>query len=212
MGSGVLEAVAIAAAEDFVDDHGFGAIGRDVDQLDDPVGIGAGGGGEEVGLDVAGDGDVVVEYGGLELGEVLAAFDEALIFNEPGAPLGAGAVGGLDGAVAVGDRVGGVGNILGDGEGGGNGFAGSLRGAEREALLTREIERGGVEAAFVSGCRGPNGVALPDVDAGAEAGYALEVEARLGLKILLEEGCFEVRAVLVAGALGRRRLRCRKCR
>ncbi len=100
-------------------------FGVDVDELDDPVGVGAGGGGEEVGGDVAGEGEVVVERREGEGGYIGTGGDEGLIFDEPGVPAGAGGVGGLNGAVAVGDWVGGVGDV-----GGGDGFgcAGLSRG------------------------------------------------------------------------------------
>ena len=90
----VVEAGAVAAAKDFrVDDEliarqsvsAVGALlgvlrggeggsgGIFVDELDDPVGVGAGGGGEEVGDDVAGDGDVVIQGGSGPSRDVVAA-------------------------------------------------------------------------------------------------------------------------------------------
>ena len=154
-GFGLGEAGAVAAAEDFVDDHelvaggggvgawvdaeavgaacgvgrgglcgfvGGGVVGEDVDELDDPVAVGAGGGGDQVGLDVAGDGEVVVEGRSGEGGDVFAAVGQAgivraLILDKPGVPVGAGVVSAFDGSAAVGDGVGGVGCVRLEGVG-----------------------------------------------------------------------------------------------
>src|SRR5215472_3261362 len=74
----VFVALAVAAAEDFVNDHQLssghfaqrGVGGVNVDELDDPVGVSSGGRGEEIGYDVAGDGHWVVEDGCLPGGDV----------------------------------------------------------------------------------------------------------------------------------------------
>lgn len=64
------------------------ALRVDVDQLDDEVGIGAGGGGVEGGGDGAGDDDIMIERRALKGEDVGAMLDEALIGDFPGGPLG----------------------------------------------------------------------------------------------------------------------------
>ena len=55
----------------------------DVDQLDDEVAVGAGGGGEELGGDLAGDDDVVIERRAHIGQHVGAMIDEALVGDFP---------------------------------------------------------------------------------------------------------------------------------
>src|ERR1700676_2721955 len=83
-----LEGIAKTAAEDLVGNHQLEAgklpifrklLRIHVDQLDDPIAIGAGGGSEELGSDLAGEGDVFLEFAGLPGEHVVAAIDKALV-------------------------------------------------------------------------------------------------------------------------------------
>ena len=116
----------VSAAKDFFVDHELVAahgwvrvvVGILVDQFDDHVVVRAGGGGKDVRDDFAGDDQILLKHGEQPHGEILAIGDEALIFSEPVVPLRTLAVGGLDGAMAIGDGVSWSANI--------NGFCGSL--------------------------------------------------------------------------------------
>ena len=65
----------------------LGVFGEDVDEFYDEVAVGAGGGGEEICGDLAGNGDVAIEGSGLESQNVGAILDEALIGDFPAAPI-----------------------------------------------------------------------------------------------------------------------------
>ena len=116
-----LEARAEAAAEHVVRHHqlppselpvGGGLVRVDVDQLHDPVAVGARGGNEQVSGDVPGDGHVLRERVRLPCEDVGAVLHEALVLHEPRGP--AGGLRGVrrrDGPVAVRYRVGGVGHV-----------------------------------------------------------------------------------------------------
>jgi len=111
--SRLLESLEVAAAENFLVDHeliathlGVGiVVGVLVDEFDDHVVVGARGRGEYVGHDFAGKNQVLLEDRKFEVSEVFAIGDEALIFGKPVEPLRAVSIRGLDGAMAIGNRV-----------------------------------------------------------------------------------------------------------
>ena len=80
-------------------------VGVLVDQLDDHVVVGAGGGGKDVGDHFAGDDQILLEYRQLPHGHIFAVGDKALVFGEPVEPLRAVAIGGLDRPMTIGNRV-----------------------------------------------------------------------------------------------------------
>jgi len=114
-GFGFFEAGAVAATEDVERDgelvalHRFrgGVFGVDGDDFDDPVAVGAAGGGVEVDLGWAADAQGLGERSGGVGEDVGAAVDEALVGDEPGAPVFL-----RDRTGQVGDGLGGVGGVL----------------------------------------------------------------------------------------------------
>jgi len=170
------------------------AIGILIDELDHHVVVRAGGRGEDVGQDFAGEDEVFFEDREFEDGEVFAIGDEALIFSEPVEPLRALTVSGLDGAMAVGDGVGGVAHV--------GGFCGGLRVVEAKQTGAEQMKASGLRL-----FRREVGVALPGVGAGLEAGCVFEVEtgwvfAGLIFEVVGEESGFNLGAVLVADGPG----------
>jgi len=121
-GMGSFEAFAIAAAEDVAGDHEliaaeFGLagnfVGVDVDEFDDPVGVGAAGGSDEVGDRLAADFDRSLENVGGEDENVGAAGGLTLVVDEPFGPSETGAVGNrLDGSCAEGNGLAGIGDVF----------------------------------------------------------------------------------------------------
>src|SRR6185312_3746440 len=114
------ETVAEAAAEDVADDHQLIAGHRrlcrvgfrvDVNQLGHPVAVAAGGGGVEVGSDAARYAHFLIEHRRGPGQSIHTVVGEALVFGLPGVPAAAGPVGLLNWAMAVGDRMGGVGDV-----------------------------------------------------------------------------------------------------
>ena len=74
-----------------------------VNELDDPVGVAAGRGSEELGGDLTGERDVFLEFFGLPGEHVRAIVHEALVLHQPGEPT-AGMVFGIghvNGAAAI---------------------------------------------------------------------------------------------------------------
>ena len=192
--SGFSKPAEIAAAKDLFVGHELVAahrwvgivVGILVDELDDHVVVGAGGGGEDVGDDLAGDDQVLLEHRQLPDGDVFAIGDEALVFGEPVEPLRALAVGGLDGAMAIRDGVGGIADIAG--------FA-RLRSRVGPAQQCRRPARCRLVGCGFLGRE--VGVALPGVGAGLEAGGVFKVEAgfsRVVLQVVGEELGFDLGA------------------
>ena len=96
-GFGLLEALAEAAAKHLVRHHqliaahgGSGCVllRIDIDQLDDPVAIGPGGGGEDMGHDIARHGDVFRQRFRFPRKHVGPQIDESLILDQPRSPSG----------------------------------------------------------------------------------------------------------------------------
>ena len=116
-----VESLAIASAHDLARDHELvtaehralgDRIGEDVDELRHPVGVAAGGRGEQVRGDVAADGDVLGERFGAPDQDVGPAIDEALVLIEPRPPVRATrVVGDLDRPLAIRNRVRRIGDV-----------------------------------------------------------------------------------------------------
>ena len=92
---GLFKTIAKSAAKNFVGDHQFIAahfvvrlkfLRINVDELHDPIAVGAAGGSKEMRDDVAGDGDVFRKRIGFPRQSVWAMLDETLVFDEPGVP------------------------------------------------------------------------------------------------------------------------------
>src|ERR1017187_3939933 len=123
-GFGALEARAETGAQDFVGDDQLeaghvgvrgwvvgGVLGVNVDQLDGPIGVGAGGGSVKFGDDVTGDMDGVSERVGLPGENVGAMIDEALVLHQPDGPVRAG-ISRRNGTRAVWHGVGGIADVF----------------------------------------------------------------------------------------------------
>ena len=114
----------------------------DIDELDDEIGIGAGGGGVEDGLDRAGDGQVFLEHIAFVDQHIGALRGEALIGDHVVARHAQ-----LNG-VEIGHGTAGIADVFIDGVVVGRSFKGELAaGAEVERLLARLLGRPGVKAA-----------------------------------------------------------------
>jgi len=144
---GVFEALAVAAAEDVGGDHELVAphlwlagyfVGVDVDDFDDPVGVGSAGGGDEIGDGLAADLYRSGEGVGGEDGDVSAPGGFALVVGEPVWPGQAVVVtDGLDGTGAEGYWFRGVGDV------GVEAGVFRLRCGEAEFAFGSEVERRG---------------------------------------------------------------------
>ena len=188
----LLERTAVATAQDVARDHQLvaahgaallTAVRIDVDELHDPVGVGARRGGEERGGDIARDGEIGLERRGLPSEHVGAAVDEALVAREPALPLHIR----RNGARSIGHRVRGVGN---------EGVVASARRrpGERERAVGADVQR-----ATFGVLRRPRIVRAPLVHAGVEDGGLGDGVAARAVQVAREEARLQ-RAEVVAGA------------
>ena len=172
-GLGLLEALAEPDAVDLVGDHELVAgerfirlFGIDIDQLDDPVAVGAAGRGEELRDDRADDVEILRQGLGLVAEHVGAEVDEPLILDQPLGPL-AIRIERRDRPGVVGHGLGRVGDVLIEAR---LVVAGGRRCLERQS------------SSFVQekpAARGPSGrpvvVRLPRVGPGPEADHLGEI-------------------------------------
>ena len=143
---------------------------------------------------LAGQDHVLLERRQFPHRDVLAAGHEALIFGEPVKPLRALAIGGLDGPMAVGNRVGRIAQVAGFGR------CGRVAPAQQPGPC--EMQAGGLR--FLGR---EMGIALPGVGAGLETHRVFEVKPRgvgprLVLQIVSEEPGLDLRPELLADGLG----------
>src|SRR5271170_7229537 len=142
----------------------------------------------KVGDDIAGNGEVVIEDGRRPGGDIFALTISTLVLDEPRAPARAcGRVGSFDGPFAVGDGIGGVGGIRGEGV------------VARGLFKAKRAIRSQVKITLGRGPRRPLVVAHPAVGSGLEGCGVFEVKAGLILEIVRKEGRFDLLTELVSG-------------